>query len=178
MYWEQQRLPVGSSHSMMKSTCSWANEGLVLVRFCGPISDEGAGMFHCVEGHLDGLQYKYILKNVMVPYVRQLYSSGVFQFWQDHSFIHDSYVLQEWPLLQDSVELSGHHKHRMWTSWRISEVGEENHAVNLAISLPLVACVWDLERSCFMSASRLIPTIVYVRQMQFVAAGQGFCSLY
>jgi hypothetical protein len=76
-----------------ESIFSSANDGLVLVyrprgkRYncqymstckCGGrvsvycwcwISYEGARMLHPMEGHLDGLQYKHILQNVMVPSV-------------------------------------------------------------------------------------------------------------
>jgi hypothetical protein len=46
------------------------------------------------EEHLDGLQYKHILKHIQVPPVRVLYPSAVIHFQQDHCSIHD-YVVQE-----------------------------------------------------------------------------------
>ena len=71
----------------------------------GWISHERAGMIHHIEGHLDGLQYKHILQNIIVPYVRMLYPSGIIHFQQDHASIHDSCVVQEWVLLQADVKL-------------------------------------------------------------------------
>ena len=57
-------------------------------------------------GHLDGLQYKHILQNVMMPSVKMLYPDGIIHFQQDHSPIHDSRVVQEWLLLQADVKLT------------------------------------------------------------------------
>ena len=39
----------------------------VSVHCWGWISHEGAGVFHHIEGHLDGLHYQHILQNVTVP---------------------------------------------------------------------------------------------------------------
>ena len=64
----------------------------------------GAGMLHHTEGHLDGLQYKHILQNVKVPFVRMLHPDGIIRFKYDHSSIHVSHVVQEWLLLQADVE--------------------------------------------------------------------------
>jgi hypothetical protein len=47
--------------------------GRVSVHCCGWISHEAAGILHRTEEHLEGLQYKHILKHVMVPSVRMLY---------------------------------------------------------------------------------------------------------
>jgi hypothetical protein len=60
---------------------------------------------HHIEGNLDGLQYKHILQNVQVPFVRMLYPDGIIQFWQDHSSIHDSRVVQECLSLQADIRL-------------------------------------------------------------------------
>jgi hypothetical protein len=57
------------------------------------------------EKHRDSLQYKHILKHIMVPSVRVLYPDGVIQFQQDHSSIHDSCVVQEWLSRQADVKL-------------------------------------------------------------------------
>jgi hypothetical protein len=62
-------------------------------------------MLHRIDGHLDSLQYKHILQDVMVPSVRMLYPDGIIHFQQDYSFIHDSRVVQEWLQLQAYVEL-------------------------------------------------------------------------
>ena len=85
------------------STCK--RSGRVSVNCWGWISHEGAGIFHRIEGHLDGLQYQHILQNVMVPSVRMLYPEGVIHLQQDHSSIHDSHVVQEWLSRQPDVEL-------------------------------------------------------------------------
>jgi hypothetical protein len=73
---------------------------------CWPcISHEGTGILHRIEGHLDGLQYKHILQNLMVPSLRMLYPVGTIQFQQYHTSIHDSRVIPEWLSLQADVEL-------------------------------------------------------------------------
>jgi len=41
----------------------------------------------------------------MVTYVRMLYSECIIHLQQDHSFIHDSRVVQEWLSQQADVEL-------------------------------------------------------------------------
>jgi hypothetical protein len=67
-------------------------------------SHEGAAMLHCIEGHLDNLQYKHISQNIMVSSVRTHYPNGIIHFQQDHSSIHDSHVVQEWLSLHAEVE--------------------------------------------------------------------------
>ena len=57
------------------STCK--RSGRACVHCWGCISHEGARVLHCIEGHLDGLQYQNILQNVMVPVVRMLYPDGI-----------------------------------------------------------------------------------------------------
>jgi hypothetical protein len=56
--------------------------------------------------HLDSLQNKHILKNVMAPSVRMLYPDGIIQFQQDHSSIRGCRVVQEWLSLQADIELT------------------------------------------------------------------------
>jgi hypothetical protein len=70
------------------------HSGRVSVHCWGWILHEEAGVLNRIEEHPDGLQYKHILKHVMVPSVRVLYPDGVIQF-QDRSSIHDSRVVQE-----------------------------------------------------------------------------------
>jgi hypothetical protein len=53
-------------------------------------------MLHHTEGHLDGLQNKHILQNIMVPSVKMPYADGIIHLQQDHSSSHDSWVGQEW----------------------------------------------------------------------------------
>ena len=79
--------------------------GRVSVHFWGWFCHEGAGMLHCIEGHLDGFHYKHILQNVMVPSVWMLYPDGIIILQQDHSSIQDSPVVQEWLSRQDDVGL-------------------------------------------------------------------------
>lgn len=70
--------------------------------------------------HQDSLQYKYILKNVMMPTVRLPYTNRVIQSQFDHSLIHDSYIIQDQlccRLVSDS--LTGHCEHLTWTPSRI-----------------------------------------------------------
>jgi len=61
-------------------------------------------MLHRI-GQLNGLQYKQILQNVMVPSVRMLHPDGIIHFQQGHSTIHDSRVVHERLSLQADVEL-------------------------------------------------------------------------
>jgi hypothetical protein len=77
----------------------------VSVHCWGWISHERAGILHLIEEHLDGLQYKHILKYVMMSSVRMLYPDGVIHFQQHLSSIHDSCVVQEWLSRQADVEL-------------------------------------------------------------------------
>jgi hypothetical protein len=62
-------------------------------------------MLNRIEDHLDSLQYKHILQNLMVPSVCMLYPDGIIHFQEDHSSIHDSCVVQEWLSLQAEVKL-------------------------------------------------------------------------
>jgi hypothetical protein len=59
--------------------------GRVSVHCWGWMSHEGAGILHRADEYLDGLQYKHILKHVMVLSVSVLYPDGVIQFQQEHS---------------------------------------------------------------------------------------------
>jgi hypothetical protein len=65
------------------------------------ISHEGAGILHHTEEHLEGLQYKHILKHVMVPSVRVLYPDGVIQFQQKYLSTHDSHVVPRISIAED-----------------------------------------------------------------------------
>jgi len=64
-----------------------------------------AVVFHRKEGHLNGLYYQHILQNVTVPSVWILHPDSIIHLQQDHSFIHDSRVVQEWLSRQADVEL-------------------------------------------------------------------------
>ena len=85
------------------STCK--HSGHLSVHWWGWISHEGAGIVHCIEGHLDSLQYQHILQNVIVPSVWMLNLNGITYLQQDHSSIYDSRVVQEWLSRQADVEL-------------------------------------------------------------------------
>jgi Transposase and inactivated derivatives len=84
---------------------TYKQSGCISVHCWNWISHEGAGMCHPIEGHLDGLQYKHILQNVMMPCVRMLYPDDIIHFQQDHFSIHDSHVVQE-SLLEANIELT------------------------------------------------------------------------
>jgi len=60
------------------------------------ISHEGAGVFHRIESHQDGLHYQHILQNLTVPSVWILYPEGIIHLQQDQSSIYDCRVVQEW----------------------------------------------------------------------------------
>jgi len=60
-------------------------------------------MLHRIS-HMDRLQYKYTLQNVMVPSIRMLYHDGIIHFQEDHSSIQHSRVVKEWLSLQADVE--------------------------------------------------------------------------
>jgi hypothetical protein len=89
-------------NSQYMSTCT--RSGRVSVFCWGWISHEGDGMLHRI-GHMDSLQYKHILENVMVSSVQMLYPDGIIHFQQDHSSIYDSRMVQEWLSLQADIEL-------------------------------------------------------------------------
>jgi hypothetical protein len=59
-------------------------------------------MVHHTEGHVDGLQNKHIVQNIMVLSVKMPYTDG---FHRDQSSSHHSRVGQEWILLQAKVKL-------------------------------------------------------------------------
>jgi hypothetical protein len=90
-----------SSEYLSTSTCS----GRVSVHCWGWISHKGVGILHRTEEHLDGLQYKHILKHAVAPSVRVIYPDAVIQFQQVHSSIHDSRVVQQLLSRQADVEL-------------------------------------------------------------------------
>jgi hypothetical protein len=83
-----------STRSGRVSVCCWSW-----------ISHEGAGIHQFIDEHLNRLQYKHILKYIMVPYVWVLYLNGVIQFQQDHFPIYASHVVQEWLSQQADVKV-------------------------------------------------------------------------
>jgi hypothetical protein len=92
-------------HYNSQYVSTFTHSGHVSVHYWGWISHEGARILHRTEEHQDGLQYKHILKHVMVPSVTVLYPNVVIQFQQDHSSIHDTRVVQERLSRQHDVEL-------------------------------------------------------------------------
>jgi hypothetical protein len=105
-----------------KSTFSSANDGFVLVyrpwqehynfqcvsvpTNSGYLFFVGATILHCIERHLDGLQYMHILKTIIMPYIRLVYANRLIQFQQDHYCIHVSNLVQGWLLVQAYVQCS------------------------------------------------------------------------
>ena len=84
-------------------TCK--RSGRVSVHCWGRISNKGAGVFHRIEGHQDGLHYLHILQNVTVPSVWVLYPNGIIHLQQDHFSFHDCRVVHEWLSQQADVKL-------------------------------------------------------------------------
>jgi hypothetical protein len=64
-----------------------ARSGRVSVAVWGWISSRGMGL---IDGHLDVAQYLHILRDIMVPSVREIYPDGVINFQQDQSPVHKS----------------------------------------------------------------------------------------
>jgi hypothetical protein len=81
-----------------------ARFGRVSVAVCGWFSSRGIGLLHRIDGRLDGAQYLHILRDIMVPSVREMYRDGVINFQQDQSPVHNSQFLQEWLEDQNEVE--------------------------------------------------------------------------
>jgi hypothetical protein len=82
-----------------------ARSGRVSVAVWGWISSRGIGLLHRIDGRLDGAQYLHILKDIMVPSVREMYPDGVINFQQDQSPVHKSQFLQGWLANQNEVDL-------------------------------------------------------------------------
>jgi hypothetical protein len=57
--------------------------GHVSVAVWGWISSRGIRLLHKIDGRLDGAQYFHILRDIMVPSVREMYPDGVIHFQQD-----------------------------------------------------------------------------------------------
>jgi hypothetical protein len=82
-----------------------ARSGRVSVAVWGWISSRGIGLLDRIDGHLDGAQYLHVLRDIMVPSVREMYPDGVINFQQDQSPVHKSQLLQGWLAIQNEVEL-------------------------------------------------------------------------
>ena len=151
--------------------------------FCwGWISHEGAEMLHRIEGHLDSLQYQHILQNVVLPSVRMLYPDGIIHFQQDHSYIHDSRVVQGWLSLQADVELIDWPPRApdmnpiedMWSE--VKRTMQETWPVlpprNSDELCTLVSDVWDEVASSQRYVRSLIESMT--RRMKSVVVAKGF----
>jgi hypothetical protein len=120
LHLDQQMTDLGVSVTTL-SICLPANT--VVVPHCwGWISHEGVGMRHYI-GHLDGLQYKHVLQNVMVPSMRMLYPDGIIHFQLEHSSI----IFVVWfkngcPCRPTSNSVTGHRERLIWTTTRICGV--------------------------------------------------------
>ena len=101
------------SQYMSTSTCS----GLVSVHWWGWISHEGAGMLYHIEGHLDSRQFKHILQNIMVLFVRMFYPIGIIQFHQD---VYSMILV--WFKNGCHCRLTSNHEHLILTPSRICGV--------------------------------------------------------
>jgi hypothetical protein len=65
-----------------------ARSGRVSVAVWGWISSRGIGLLHGIDGRLDAAQYLHILRDIMVPSVREMYPDGVINFQPDQSPVH------------------------------------------------------------------------------------------
>jgi hypothetical protein len=82
-----------------------ARSGRVSVTVWGWISSRGMGLLHRIDGRLDGTQYLHILRDIMVPSVREMYPEGVINFQPDQSPVHKSQFLEGWLADQNELEL-------------------------------------------------------------------------
>jgi hypothetical protein len=57
-----------------------ARSGHISVAVWGWVSSCGIGLLHRIDGHLDGVQHFYILRDIMVPSVQEVYPDGVINF--------------------------------------------------------------------------------------------------
>jgi hypothetical protein len=69
------------------------------------ISSRGIGFLHRIDGCLVWVQHLHILRDIMIPSVREMYPEGVINFLQDQSPVHKSQILQGWLADQKEVEL-------------------------------------------------------------------------
>jgi hypothetical protein len=60
-----------------------ARSGSVSVAVWGWISSRGIGLFRRIDGRLNRAQYLHILREIMVPSVREMYPDGIINFKQD-----------------------------------------------------------------------------------------------
>jgi hypothetical protein len=65
-----------------------ARSGRVSVAVWGLVSSRGIGLLHRIASRLDGAQYFHILRDIVVPSVREMYRDGVINFQQDQSPVH------------------------------------------------------------------------------------------
>ena len=166
------------------STCK--HSGHVSVYFWGWNSHEGAGFLHCIEGHLDGLQYQHILQNVMVPSVRMLYPKGIVHLQQDHSSIRDSRVVQEWLSRQADVELlrwpprarDMNPIENMWSEVKrtMQDTWFVHPSRNSDELWALVSDTWDEVASSTRYIQSLIESMT--QQMKSVVEAEGFWNSY
>jgi transposase len=72
------------------------HSGRFSVTVWGWISYEGVGMLWEIDGRLTGIQYRAILRDIMVPSVTARFEDGDFIFMHDRSPIHTSRVARAW----------------------------------------------------------------------------------
>jgi hypothetical protein len=73
-----------------------SNSGRFSVSVWGWISADGVGMLYEIDGHLTGIQYRAILRDVMVPSVDARFPDVDYYFMHDRSPIHTSNVVRDW----------------------------------------------------------------------------------
>ena len=166
------------------STCK--HRGRVSVHCWGWISNEGAGLLHYIQGHLDSLQYQHILQNVMMPSVRMLYTDAIIHLQQDHSSIRDSRVVKEWLLRQADVKLLDWSPRapdmnpieNMWSE--VERKMQETWPVipprNSDELWALVSDTWDEVASCTCYVRSLIESMT--RRMKSVVEAEVFWTSY
>jgi hypothetical protein len=179
LHLDQQMTHLGVSVTTL-SVCLPANS--VVVPHCwGWISHEGVGMRHHI-GHLDGLQCKHVLQNVMVPSMRMLYPDGIIHFQLEHSSIHFCRVVQERLSLQADVELIDwpprapdmNHNENMWSEVKriIQEAWPVLPPRNSDEQWILESDAWDEVASSQRYVRSLIEPVT--RRMISVVEAQGF----
>jgi hypothetical protein len=161
---------------------TFKRSGCVSVHCWGWISHEGAGMRHHIKDHLDGLQCKHVLQDVMVPSIRMFYPDGTIHFQLEHSSIHDCRVVQERLSLQADVELTDwpprapdmNHNENMWSEVKrtIQETWPVLPPRNSDELWTVESDTWDEVASSQRYVRSLIESMT--RRMKSVVEAQGF----
>jgi hypothetical protein len=162
-----------------------ARSGRVSAEVWGWISSRGIGLLHRIDGRLDGAQYLHILRDIMVPSVREMYPDGVINFQQDQSPVHKSQLLQGCLADQNEVELLdwppyGSDLNPIEHVWvEMKRVMAENwpdpsRASNNALWDVLAA--WEEVAHSKGYAATLVESLP--RRIQMVIDSEGYCTPY